>query len=242
MARTRGETPSLSFALALVAVGLTAGVFAAEPAGAFTRGEGSGKAWCAAYGGENIGSYEDIYACKPDRSHAGKTPFDSYAGFQPTELANRFLFKLTGRTLFDNEVAGNFVTLVSAVDAIPDASAGAPDVLPKAGDIISMWGGRSGQKQDGDRTLVAIVTQVAPTATGWTVTTLNQGEQADTSGTDGFNTITVSDRGRIWSTERGFYASFDWLLLAGAAPRSPGASPRPSGATAPTPLRPRTPE
>jgi hypothetical protein len=216
MARTRRKMTSLALALALVALGVTAGVLAAEPASAFTPREGAGQAWCAAYGGENIGSYKDIYACKPDRKNAGKTPFDTYSGFQPTELANRFLFNMTGHTLFDNEVAGNFVALASAACDIPDARAGAPGVLPRPGDIISMWGGRSGQKQNGDRTLVAIVTRVAPTPAGWRITTLNQGEQADTSGVDGFDTISVSDGGRTWTSERGFYASFDWLLLASA--------------------------
>jgi hypothetical protein len=219
MARTRRKMTSLSLALALVALGVTAQVFAAQSASAFTRGEGAGQAWCAAYGGENIGSYKDIYACKPDRKNAGKTPFDTYPGFQPTELANRFLFDMTGHALFDNEVAGDFVALASAAYDIPDARAGAPGVLPRPGDIISMWGGRSGQKQAGDRTLVAIVTGVAPTPAGWRITTLNQGEQADTSGVDGFDTISVSEGGRTWTSERGFYASFDWLLLAGTSSR-----------------------
>jgi hypothetical protein len=214
MARTRRKIASLSVAAGLVALGTAAGVFAAAPASAFTRGEGAGGGWCAAYGGENIGSYDDIYACKPDRTNAGKTPFDSYSDFQPTELANRFLFKMTGHTLFDNEVAGNFVARASAAFAIPDASAGAPGVLPRAGDIISMWGGRSEQEPDGDRTLVAIVTRVARTTSGWTITTLNEGEQADTGGIDGFDTVAVSGGGRTWTTERGFYTSFDWLLLA----------------------------
>jgi hypothetical protein len=214
MARTRRMMASLSIALAAVlASGITVLIFTAGPAGAFTPGEGGGKAWCAAYGGQNIGSYQNVYACRPGKKNAGKTPFDSYSGFQPTELVNRFLFKLTGHTLFDNEVAGNFVALASATYAIPDAAPGPAGVLPAAGDIISMWGGRSKQKQNGDRTLVAVVTSVARTASGWTIRTLNQGEQADMAGRNGFDTITVSGRGRTWSTERGFYTSFDWLRL-----------------------------
>jgi hypothetical protein len=219
MARTRRTMASLPFVLSLVAAAVTAGVFAADPASAFTRGEGTGKAWCGAYGGQAIGSYENIYACKPDRKNAGKTPFDAYADFQPTELANRFLFERTGHTLFVNEVAGNFVALASAAYDLPDAVAGPPGVLPKAGDIISMWGGRSDQKQNGDRTLAAIVTGVEKTTSGWTITTLNQGEQADTRSVDGFDTIAVSDGGRTWTTEHRFYTSFDWLLLAGTRPK-----------------------
>jgi hypothetical protein len=219
MARTRRTMASLSLVLGLAALAATAGVFAAAPASAFTRGEGAGQAWCAAYGGENIGSYESIYACKPDRKNAGRTPFDSYSGFQPTELANRFLFEMTGHTLFVNEVAGDFVALASAAYDLPVAFAGAQGVLPKAGDIISMWGGRSDQKQNGDLTLVAIVTGVERTTSGWTITTLNQGEQADAGGVDGFDTIAVSDGGRVWTTEHGFYTSFDWLLLANSRPK-----------------------
>jgi hypothetical protein len=230
MVRTRRRITALSFALAvLTASGITVVVFAASPAGAFTRGEGTGKAWCADYGGQNIGSYRDIYACKPDKKNAGRTPFDSFPGFQPTELANRFLFKMTGHTLFDNEVAGNFVALASATYAIPDASAGTQGVVPAAGDVISMWGGRSGQKQNGDRTLVAVVTHVAAVPSGWTITTLNEGEQADTSGVDGFDTIAVSDGGRTWDTERGFYRSFDWLRLAAGSAQQAGNPGNPGG-------------
>jgi hypothetical protein len=220
MARMRRKVASLSFALAVVVASGVSVLIATElPAGAFTPGEGAGKTWCAAYGGKNIGSYRGIYACRPDKTGAGKTPFDSFSGFQPTELANRFLYRMTGHTLFDNEVAGNFVALASATYAIPDAAAGAPGVVPAPGDIISMWGGRSEQKQNGDRTLVAVVTQVAPNSSGWTISTLNQGEQADASGANGFDTITVSDGGRDWSTERGFYGDFDWLrLTAGTRP------------------------
>jgi len=130
---------------------------------------------------------------------------------------------VTSHTLFVDEVAGNFVALSSAAYDIHDAFAGTPGLLPKSGDIISMWGGRSDQKQNGDLTLVAIVTGVERTTSGWTITTLNQGEQADTSGVDGFDTITVSDGGRTWTTEHGFYTSFSWLLLASARPK-PSAS------------------
>jgi hypothetical protein len=221
MARTGRRIATLSFALAvLIGSGITALVISAAPAGALTPGEGTGERWCASYHGRSIGSYRDIYACKPDGKGAGKTPFDSFPGFEPTELANRFLFKQTGHILFDNEVGGNYVALASATYAIPDAASGAPGRLPAAGDIISMWGGRSRQKQNGDRTLVAVVTGVAPTTSGWTVTTLNQGPQADTSGPDGFDTITVTARGRAWSTENGFYTAFDWLRLARASSTS----------------------
>ncbi len=216
MARTPRKIASSTFALAVLvaAAGVTVLITGIGPAGAFTRGEGAGKAWCAGYGGKNLGSYRNVYACKPDRGNSGKTPFDSFSGFQPTELANRFLFAMTGRTLFDNEVAGNFVALASASYAIPDASSGVAGSLPAAGDIISMWGGRSKQGPNGDRTMVAIVTRVTPASYGWAITTLNQGGNSDTDSADGFNTITVSAGRRTWSTEDGFYRSFDWLRLA----------------------------
>jgi hypothetical protein len=218
MARSRLTIACVSIALALVASGAAILLTSVGPASAFTPGEGTGKMWCPGYGGKNLGSYRDVYACLADSKNAGKTPFDSYGGFQCTELANRFLFATSGRTLFDNDVGGNFVALAAASFSIPDAASGTPGSLPAAGDIISMWGGRSKQQQNGDRTLVAVITKVAVTSAGWTISTLNQGDQSDTDGADGFNTITVSSDGKSWSTEDGFYTSFEWLeLTRGAA-------------------------
>jgi hypothetical protein len=193
----------------------------AGPAGAFAHGEGTGKTWCHAYGGTNLGSYRDVYACKPGGKKSGKTPFDSVAGFQPTELANRFLFALTGHTLLGNDVAGTFVAQASADFGIPASVAGLAGDLPAAGDIISMWGGRSKQKQDGKATMVAVVTKVAARPSGWAVTTLNQGD-VPTDG-HGFDVITVSGSRRSWSMLDGFYTAFDWLRLVGGA-RVPGRS------------------
>ena len=109
MARGRRRITSLTIALAVVAAGGTTALLAGiGPAGAFTPGEGLGASWCARYDGTSLGSYRDVYACQSSSKAAGKTPFDSFAGFQPTELANRFLYAITGHTLFDNDVAGNF--------------------------------------------------------------------------------------------------------------------------------------
>src|SRR5580658_1085995 len=144
-----GTRHSWSWALAgTVAMTGHAG-HAGHSAPAFTRGEGTGKTWCQTYGGTSLGSYRDVYACKAGRKTSGKTPFDSYAGFQPTELANRFLYAVTGHTLFDNDVAGNFVALASASFALPESAAGPRGGLPVPGDIISMWGGRSQQRENG---------------------------------------------------------------------------------------------
>src|SRR5580658_5887929 len=220
MARRRRRITSLAIALVVVAAGGTTALLAGiGPAGAFTPGEGLGASWCARYGGTSLGSYRDVYACQSSSKTAGKTPFDSFAGFQPTELANRFLYAVTGHTLFDNDVAGNFVALASASFALPATASGSAASgsisLPGAGDIISMWGGRSKQKENGDRTQVAIVTAVTATASGWTIRTLNQGgDPSDTDGSDGFDTVTVSASTRTWGAEDGFYADFAWLRLA----------------------------
>ena len=217
-ARRHGGAGRKVAAASAAALALTAAA-AALPAAAststtFTPGEGTGKAWCAGYDGTSLGSYKDVYACAPKSAKAGKTPFDSYAGFQCTELANRFLYMLTGRTLFANEEAGQFATLAGAQYSIGVATSGSASRLPAAGDIISMWGGRSKQKQNGGRTEVAVVTKVARTSAGWTITTLNQGDPSDTDGARGFNTITVSASGTTWSALNGYYASFNWLKLA----------------------------
>lgn len=192
----------------------------AGPATSFAPGEGTGRAWCPYYGGISLGSYRNVYACRPrnKNKNAGKTPFDSYAGFQCTELANRFLYTVTGHVLFANEEGGNYVALAAAQYKIPVGASGSPGVLPAAGDIVSMWGGRSRQRRNGGRTEVAVVTRVTTTASGWAITTLNQGDPSDTDGARGFNTITVSANGKSWSALDGFYARFDWLKLA----RSPG--------------------
>ncbi len=207
-------------AAAAVVTTAATGVPAAATTTIFTPGEGTGAAWCPGYGGTNLGSFRDVYACAPKNKRAGKTPFDSDAGFQCTELANRFLYKTDGRTLFDNEEGGNFVALAAATYSIGIGAPGSAGSLPAAGDIISMWGGRSKQKQNGSRTAAAIVTKVARITSGWTITTLSQGEGGATAAALGFGSITVSANGRTWSALGGYYASFNWLRLA----KRPGGS------------------
>jgi hypothetical protein len=219
MARTRRRIASLSVAAGLaLSAGTAILLTGIGPAGAFTPGEGTGSGWCARYGGTSLGSYHDVYACRPDGRAAGKTPFDSFPGFQPTELANRYLYTVTGHTLFDNDVAGNFVALASASFALPQASSAAATGLPAAGDVISMWGGRSKQRENGDHTQVAIVTAIAAGPAGWIITTLNQGDPSDTNGGRGFDTIAVSRNRKTWSALNGFYAEFGWLRLGHARP------------------------
>jgi hypothetical protein len=208
-----GKTAAASVAVTVLAAAAAITLTGAGSASAFTPGEGTGKAWCPGYGGTNLGSYLDVYACQPKNKSAGKTPFDSYDGFQCTELANRFLYAATGNVLFDNQQGGNFVALAAAAYSLPDAQSGALGSVPAAGDIISMWGGRSKQRPNGGRTEVAIVTKVTATPSGWIITTLNQGAPSDTSARQGIDTITVSGGGKTWSTEYGYYTSFDWLEL-----------------------------
>ena len=215
MAGTRRRIASLAIAAGLaVTAGTAIALVGIGPASAFTPGEGTGKAWCSRYGGTSLGSYRDVYACKPGGKTAGKTPFDSFAGFQPTELANRYLYAVTGHTLFDNDVAGNFVALASASFALPESASGPHVALPVPGDVISMWGGRSKQRENGDHTQVAIVTAVAAAPAGWVITTLNQGDPSDTAAARGFDTIAVSRNLKTWSALDGFYADFAWLKLA----------------------------
>ncbi len=221
MAGTRRRIASLAIAAGLaVTAGTAIALVGIGPASAFTPGEGTGKAWCSRYGGTSLGSYRDVYACKPGGKTAGKTPFDSFAGFQPTELANRYLYAVTGHTLFDNDVAGNFVALASASFALPESASGPHVALPVPGDVISMWGGRSKQRENGDHTQVAIVTAVAAAPAGWVITTLNQGDPSDTAAARGFDTIAVSRNLKTWSALDGFYADFAWLKLAKPASAS----------------------
>ncbi len=189
-------------------------------AAALTAGEGIGKTWCGSYGGTNLGSYKGVYACEltGTTSSAGKTPFDFAPGFQCTELANRYLYSFNGDTEFDsvynggNLVGGNFVSSVAAQYSITTGSSG-ESALPVAGDIISMWGGSSGQPQNGPDSHVAIVTGTSAGA----ITILNQNADPSTNidapppGGSGFSTISIS--GSSWSTNGGFYTSFQWLNL-----------------------------
>jgi hypothetical protein len=184
-------------------------------AAAFTAGEGSGTSWCGTYGGTNLGSYDNIYACYGPS--APPTPFNpGYGGFQCTELANRYLYNVNGDTVFgDSLVGGNFVSTVSSQYGISTGSSGG-SAMPVAGDIISMWGGSSGEPQSGGDTHVAIVTSVS----GGSITTLNQNDVSDSNGDNGFNTITVS--GSSWSFNGGFYSTFEWLNLVASTPGPPG--------------------
>jgi hypothetical protein len=161
----------------LVAIGCASGFGSPAGATSLSPGEGSGTSWCGNYGGTNLGSYDNVYACELTSSSpdAGETPFNpGYPYFQCTELANRYLYNSNGDTEFDssynddNLVGGNFVESVAAQYSIATGSSGGSD-MPVAGDIISMWGGSSGQPESGDDSHVAVVTGVS----AGTITILN---------------------------------------------------------------------
>ena len=124
-------------------LGLLVGV--APPAGAttFTPGGGSGSGWCAAYGGTNQASYDNVYACSPNTGSAGATPFDETTGFQCVELANRFLWDAySDEPIFGSNLNGwNFAQTVHAdYPSVPldtNGTSGEP-YLP--GDIVSFVG------------------------------------------------------------------------------------------------------
>jgi hypothetical protein len=203
---------------------------------------GSGQPWCSKYGGRTLGSYENIYACQSTSPDAGDDPpFGSgYGGiFQCTELADRFLYNAkNGDTVDDKNAPDQNLTGANFVYAVHSAypnilvEAQGPGSLPAAGDIISMWGGSSGQSDeltsDGH---VAVVTAVTHTGTGWVVTTLNEDDESDTSTAppapgskhqgDGFNYITVSSDGLSWSFNGGYFTQFEWLELSQASSSSP---------------------
>ena len=217
---SRGRVARAGFlVVAVLAISIFNLGAASHPAGALTPGEGSGTGWCGAYGGTNLGSYDNIYACYGPSAPA--TPFNpGYGGFQCTELANRYLYNVDGHTVFgDSLVGGNFVSTVASQYGISTSSSGG-SAMPVAGDIVSMWGGSSGQSQNGDNTHVAVVTAVS----GGSITTLNENDVSDSNGNNGFNTITVS--GSNWSFNGGYYNTFDWLNLGGSPPPPPPASPQ----------------
>ena len=193
-----------AFARSLVVLGVligstfVAGVLAtvygtvhASPAGALSSGEGSGSSWCATYGGTNLVPYDTIFACYGPS--ASPTPFDGQAASNApnsqtatstTSTATPSSIRATTTT---TSWAGTSSSSVAAQYGISTGSSGS-SAMPVAGDIISMWGGTSGQAQDGDDTHVAVVTAVS----GDSITTLNQNDVSDSNGDNGFNMITVS--------------------------------------------------
>jgi len=177
----------------------------ASPANAatFTPGEGSGPGWCAQYGNSNGPSYSNVYACKT-ASSTGPTPFNNYGShgtlsFQCTELANRFLWAVDKKNpIFGGSlVGGNFAQTVGSDDNLPTSTPSGGGV-PATGDIISMWGGTSGQPMNGNNSHVAVVTGVS----GNTINIIEQN-------TGRTNTITIGSTG--WSYGGGHFTQFEWV-------------------------------
>ncbi len=219
-------------ATSLVAA-MAAGLGASPAVAAISPTYGTGAGFCASVtsAGYDLGAYfDDVYACGPlGVNDFSDPPFeDSDYGFQCTELADRFLWDAHQIAPVDSADApggslygGNFVVTVHAVDSsIPVVNSGTT-TLPAAGDIISMWGGASGQGQSGDDSHVAVVTGITETSSGWTITVMEENGSAS-----GRNSITVSANGTSWSYDSGYFTSFDWLAFAPATPSGVSAAGR----------------
>ncbi len=224
-----------ALALVVLTTGATASLVPRPAAAAtFSVGEGGGPGWCAKYGGTNLASFENVYACKPTGAQSGVTPFDFASGFQCVELANRFLWDHWDRQpIFDANAADDDLdgsTFASTVHAVYPSvhlvSNGTPRQPYEPGDVVS-FAGKPGKEPDGH---VAVVMASTEDDSGnGTVTVL---EQNAPTGPGGSETMTVSD----WSLET---PATSWVTPSNfdafASPPSPTSSPPPAphGTTAP---------
>ena len=140
------RTTAMVFLVIVAAMTVTSMTAIVSPAFAtsFTSGEGSGPNWCSTYGGSNQASFDNVYACSPNSSAAGATPFDPYyPGFQCVELANRFLWDVYNKgPLFDSSLNGwNFASTINKTyPSIPLVENGTPGIPYLSGDIVSFTG------------------------------------------------------------------------------------------------------
>jgi hypothetical protein len=216
--------PTTGYCFALDNLGrvYTFSTLASVPIPEYT-GSGTGPSWCAPYGGSPLAGFANVYACMLASGagpKAGATPFDFDTGFQCVELANRFLAAADhGNTIWDSDVTngsylygGNFAATAGSVEGLTTLTP-SPGALPAPGDIVSMWGGTSGQLEDGSLSHVAIATSVIQMpGGGWTITTLNENDQSDNLTYQGMNTISVDAKWN-WSFEGGWFTSFEWVEL-----------------------------
>jgi len=149
----------------LVVVGMLVSIvgsigIATAPASAtsFNPGEGSGAQWCARYGGINLASFDNVFACSTKSTSAGATPFNpSVGGFQCTELADRFLWDhwqrqpVFGATLDGASFASTVHSTYRSIPLISNGTTGQPY---ESGDIVSFTGKPGRNEPDGH---VAIV-------------------------------------------------------------------------------------
>jgi hypothetical protein len=183
-----------------------ASAMAAMPASAasLSSGEGSGPNWCSAYGGTNLTSFDNVYACgltKSSPSGAGATPFDpKYAGFQCAELAARFVwdeFGVAGKGGTPVAADGyNFASTVHtddpSVPLVPNGTVGQPYL---AGDIVSFNGVISkGVNLEPDGHVAMVTVSTENSAGNGAVTIMEQNSAA----ADGHETLTVSN----WSLQK----------------------------------------
>jgi hypothetical protein len=178
-------------------------------------GEGTGAAWCGAFGGEPLGaSFDDVYACGP--STGTSDSFDS-TGFQCVELSERMMWIETTHYVAGVDFGRNFVSDASAQTGLP-IGIPAPHSLPLPGDIVSMWGGPAADSFG--HTAVVIGVHVDRSGNG-TVSMME--ENGSVTGLDEINV-------HAWAEAYGdpnyagglyYYDFVEWLKIAKAPPPKP---------------------
>lgn len=208
----------------------TGGTWETSPACDPSASNGTGSGFCAnaAPGGAPLSgaSFDDVYACGPP-ANTGKGYYVPWRGtlkgffedsrweYQCVELANRFFWVSYGAGHNEQPISGaplvggNYVATLAAAYKLPTDSPG-NGAIPVAGDIISMWGGASGQAEDGSLTHVAVVTSnpTGSAATGWSFSVLEENAVPNL----GSSTVSISPTGR-WTYHGGYYKQFQWVVF-----------------------------
>jgi hypothetical protein len=150
--------------------------------------------------------FDDVWACGPIPGEDGSIPASAAFsvppfitdrhGYQCTELANRYLFHVTGHYIADNP-SGHYFVMDAARDFGFPLGSPAPGSLPAVGDILSEWGGE-GEPLSGH---VGVVTSIEVDAQGdGTIYMLNE------NGAGTFDRLSIEG----WEKSSG-YAYYDWL-------------------------------
>jgi len=177
-----------------------------------------GQYYCSQYGNTNGPHLNNVYACKTAVS-SGVTPYNHYGyqSFQCFEYAAPYLWTQSGVwagpgstvEIQAQGVCGGLAQAVSHVYPQYQLHRPGDGAIPTTGDVISMWGGRSGQGEYGNYSHVAVVVGVKST----TITVIQENPGKMT-------TITMGPGG--WSFGSGYYTQFDWVDTGGGS--SGGAS------------------
>lgn len=178
-----------------------------------TRDYGTGPSFCADASPNHVGfdlsedgSYDDVWACGPVPGEDGSIPaaaafsvppfITDGHGFQCTELANRYLFHVTGHVVTGNPNGRYFVRDAARRFGYSVGEPG-PGSVPRLGDILSEWGGQD-EPSSGH---VGVVTYVDVDASGnGTIHILNE------NGSDTYDYLPISN----WQKSAG-YTEFDWI-------------------------------